>query len=262
VAIKYAECLARPVRAMPAGCACEEEACEYSRIRDSFQIECLTELPPSHQPPPGPSLCDLIAGKQLPLCPPCPAEPWVVLAEVTLPASPSTQINDSGIDNITVRRQIYSTAILQEQLIACCCRERPPIPAKVIRVEPPDGAEFDTGEGNLPRPPAAIDIFFDKSLQGATVNGNTIQMVRSEDGGPAVPWPGTVAYNDATRSARFTPRQPFETPPPILRLYTLTVFGDGPNQILDVDGQALDGNGDGSPGGNFTSTFTVTHILL
>jgi len=260
VAIQYAECLARPVRAMPAGCACEEEACEYSRIRDSFQIECLTELPPSHQPPPGPSLCDLIAGKQLPLCPPCPAEPWIVLAEVTLPTSPSTQINDSGIDNITVRRQIYSTAILQEQLIACCC----PIPAKVIRVEPPDSAVFDTGEGNLPRPPSVIEIFFDKSLQGATVNENTIQVVRSEDSGggpgPAVPWPGTVAYDDATRSARFTPEQPFGTDPPILRLYTLTVFGD---QILDVeDGLALDGNGDGSPGGNFTSTFTVTHILL
>ena len=29
VTIKYAECVARPVRAMPAGCACEEVACEY-----------------------------------------------------------------------------------------------------------------------------------------------------------------------------------------------------------------------------------------
>ena len=126
LAIKYAECLAQPVHAMPAGCACEEEACEYSRIRDSFQIECLAELPPSHQPrPPDPLLCDLINGKRLPQCPPCPAEPWVVLAQVTLPASPSTQITDSGIDNITFRRQIYSTAVLQEQLIACCCRERP-----------------------------------------------------------------------------------------------------------------------------------------
>jgi hypothetical protein len=125
LAIKYAECLAQPVRAMPASCACEEEACEYSRIRDSFQIECLAELPPSHQPkPPEPLLCDLINGRRLAACPPCPAEPWVVLAQVTLPASPSTQVTDSSIDNIAVRRQLYSTAVLQEQLIACCCRER------------------------------------------------------------------------------------------------------------------------------------------
>jgi hypothetical protein len=80
LAIKYAECLAQPVRAMPAGCACEEEACEYSRIHDSFQIECLAELPPSHQPKaPEPLLCDLINGRRLPACPhaqPSPGWYW------------------------------------------------------------------------------------------------------------------------------------------------------------------------------------------
>src|SRR5262249_33653907 len=86
-----------------------------------FQIECLTELPPSHQPPPGPSLCDLIDSRMLPVCPPCPSEPWVVLAKVTLPASTGTDIADNNIDNISVRRQIYSTAVLQDQLIKCCC---------------------------------------------------------------------------------------------------------------------------------------------
>lgn len=123
VAIKYAECLARPVRAMPAGCACDEEACEYSRIRDGFQLECLTELPPSHQPPPGPTLCDIIQGRALPVCPPCPAEPWVVLAQVNLPASPTSEVTADMIDNFTPRRQVFSTAVLQEQLIACCCGE-------------------------------------------------------------------------------------------------------------------------------------------
>lgn len=123
VAIKYAECVARPVRAMPAGCACDEEACEYSRIRDSFQIECLPELPPSHQPQPGPTLCDIIQGRQLPVCPPCPSEPWVVLAQVNLPASRTTEITADMIDNFTFRRQVFSTAVLQNQLIACCCGE-------------------------------------------------------------------------------------------------------------------------------------------
>jgi hypothetical protein len=48
---------------------------------------------------------------------------------------------------------------------------------------------------------------------------------------------------------------------PSRRIYTLTVFGAEPNRILDVDDLALDGDGDGSPGGNFTSTFTVIHVI-
>src|SRR6266536_515018 len=58
IAIKYAECLARPVRALPSGCGCEEEDCEYSRIRDSFQISCLKDLPP--QPGVAVSLCEAV----------------------------------------------------------------------------------------------------------------------------------------------------------------------------------------------------------
>jgi len=94
------------------------------------------------------------------------------------------------------------------------------------------------------------------------VNANTVRVVRPIDGGSAVPWPGTVTYDDATRSARFTPQQPFGTPPFVSRLYTLTVFGDGPDRILDVDDLALDGDGDGSPGGNFTSSFAVGDPIL
>ncbi|MET0214550.1 MAG: DUF11 domain-containing protein [Vicinamibacterales bacterium] len=117
VAIKYAECVTQPVRAMPAGCACDDIACEYSRIRDSFELSCLTELPPS---PTAPLLCDLISENSVPPCPPCPEEPWVVLASVTLPA-PGVPVADDNVDNLSVRRQLYSTAMLQHQLIDCCC---------------------------------------------------------------------------------------------------------------------------------------------
>jgi hypothetical protein len=134
----------------------------------------------------------------------------------------------------------------------------PQVPAKVTKVEPPEGARFDPDVGGtFPLPPDFIEIFFDKSLSQPTVNANTVRVARSEDGGSALPWPGTVTYDDATRSARFMPNQPFQTPPDVLRLYTLTVFGNTPNGIVDVDGLPLDGDGDGSPGGNFTSTFTV-----
>ncbi len=120
VAIKYAECVSRPVRAMPAGCACEEVECEYSRIRDSFEIGCLTDIP---VPADEPLLCRLIDEHQLPACPPCPVEPWVVLAQVQLPA-PGTEL-DGNIDNVIARRQLHSTALLQKQLIECCCGEIP-----------------------------------------------------------------------------------------------------------------------------------------
>lgn len=49
LAVCYTECETRPVRLHPAGCGCDEAACEYSRIRDSFVLVRLTELPASHQ---------------------------------------------------------------------------------------------------------------------------------------------------------------------------------------------------------------------
>jgi hypothetical protein len=129
VAIKYAECLSRPVQAMPAGCGCDDDPCEYSRIRDSFQITCLTEPPPSHRPPRQPTLCDIVNGRAIPACPPCPGDPWVVLAQVQLPPSPAAQLDDADIDNRAVRRMIFSVAMIQDQLIRCCCGERqPPVP--------------------------------------------------------------------------------------------------------------------------------------
>jgi hypothetical protein len=103
---------------MPVGCGCEEEVCEYSRIRDSFEISCITELPQSHEQGIY-ELCDFFAKKSLPTCPPCPDEPWVVLTKVTLPER-GVPIMNENIDNY-VRRPLFSTAVLQEQLIKCCC---------------------------------------------------------------------------------------------------------------------------------------------
>jgi hypothetical protein len=113
VVMKYAECFARPVRAMPAGCACDEEDCQYSRVRDSFQISCLTQPPP---PPKSASLCEVLAQKVLP-CPPYEISPWILLAQVTLPSATEKNmfIDPSG------RPILVSTAALQKRLIECCC---------------------------------------------------------------------------------------------------------------------------------------------
>jgi uncharacterized repeat protein (TIGR01451 family) len=130
LAIRYLECETRPVRIHPLGCACDDTLCEYSRIRDDFEIGCLPEPPDIKLP----LLCDLLGRKELAPCPPCPDSGWVVLAEITLPkavegtGTPSEsmpELKDQDIDNF-VRRQLFSTALLQEQLIDCCCEPPPP----------------------------------------------------------------------------------------------------------------------------------------
>jgi hypothetical protein len=92
VAVKYAECQSRPVRAQANGCGCNEQDCEYSRVRDSFAIKVLTSLPSSYSDPmPQPDSEGIIRcavdanGEPIPpACPPCPTEPWVILADVVL----------------------------------------------------------------------------------------------------------------------------------------------------------------------------------
>lgn len=118
IAIKYAECPARPVRVPPVGCGCDDTACEYSRIRDSFEIRCLAQLPNSHIPPASeiPFVCEALSSKVVP-CPSQPKDPWIVLAGITIPASGNLTTTD--IDP-SVRRILLSSAILQEQLRTQC----------------------------------------------------------------------------------------------------------------------------------------------
>jgi hypothetical protein len=157
LAIKYAECNARPVLAMAAGCACEDTACEYSRIRDSFEIDCLADLPASHAPDRGaPSICDIVSGQAFATCPPCPTEPWVVLAKVTLPASPTARIADTAIDvRPPVRRLVFSTAMIQSQLIACCCKDGPTPPLKTADLRLVKAASQSPASGRFP---VSIDV--------------------------------------------------------------------------------------------------------
>lgn len=83
LAIRYAECLTRPV---PGG-----ESLEYSRVREGFAVTVLTELPAS------PPSCELDTHR----CPDLSAQPWVVLAEVVL----DSNLNISKVD-CSHRRQV------------------------------------------------------------------------------------------------------------------------------------------------------------
>lgn len=48
IAIRPLDCATRPVRTLPEGCACDDSACEYSRVREGFEVQCLETLPDSH----------------------------------------------------------------------------------------------------------------------------------------------------------------------------------------------------------------------
>jgi hypothetical protein len=116
VAVKYAECDSRPVRVTGCGCGCDDAECEYSRIRDSYAIRVLSELPTSHQRMSRlESMYGLLWGMAClggkgRACPPCPAEPWVVLADVTLSGG-----KVSDIDCFAHRRYVASAALFYFQ---------------------------------------------------------------------------------------------------------------------------------------------------
>ena len=103
VAVKYKEVKTRPVRVQPVGCGCDDTACEYSRWRDGYEICVLPDCPDTHANPPDRDVI-VPSDNRIPSCPPCPSEPWVVLAQVTV--GPEGRIE--RIDNCACRRMVVS----------------------------------------------------------------------------------------------------------------------------------------------------------
>jgi len=117
VAVRYAECFSRPTRVHPGGCGCDEIGCEYTRIRDSFEIKVLWELPASHLQARKddeqwcrtvqaltPEALQRRHALPVPPCPPCPTDPWVVLATVYIPpanSGPSANGNNNSLQITT-----------------------------------------------------------------------------------------------------------------------------------------------------------------
>jgi hypothetical protein len=106
VAIKYVETPTRPVRVSPSGCGCQETSCEYSRVRDGFEINTLAACPATNQSPPDPKTFFSTEPATCPPCPPCAASPWVVLARVDLDSDGTI----TAIDNCSCRRIVLSAA--------------------------------------------------------------------------------------------------------------------------------------------------------
>ena len=133
IAVRYAECHSRPVSVHPAGCGCDESGCEYSRVRDSFEVKVLWELPDTHKqavladnawcttvqnaPPVEQERLHLFP---TPDCPACPTDPWVVLAAVRIPAQGSTDANGAPLGltvSTAARRVLLPTQRLQVAML-------------------------------------------------------------------------------------------------------------------------------------------------
>lgn len=132
----YKECEVRPVRLAPVGCACDDAQCDYSRIRDAYEFDCLDSLPATHGRP-GYDCNALCTGAICP-CPPCPQDNCVVLATIRLetsvkpflPAGVDTATLATSymvsanaplqIDNHTDRQLLYSTTMLQAMAMCQC----------------------------------------------------------------------------------------------------------------------------------------------
>ncbi len=109
IAIRYTECVSHPVRVPPIGCGCDDTGCEYSRIRDGYELTCKSEedIPKTYFTK---TTKEEIIGnlkEQVMPCAACLDFPWVVLALVTLEDGKLKTIDNSK------RRILLSTAALQ-----------------------------------------------------------------------------------------------------------------------------------------------------
>jgi len=132
LAVRYAECNTRPVRIHPVGCSCSDAACEYSRIRDDFQLALLWELPDCYKEAAKANeiWCEEIKKwfasastegtpslpMPVPQCADCCDSPWVILATITLPSNQKTPIADNDI-SYKARKVLLSTDAIQHMMI-------------------------------------------------------------------------------------------------------------------------------------------------
>jgi len=120
VAVRYVECVSRPVRVHPIGCACDEADCDYSRTRDDFEVKVLRSVPESHLAAKSrdKAWCDKVKSWKEPglPVPDCPTDfecddGWVVLACVKESSLREDKVTDKKI-SYAERRVVYSASAL------------------------------------------------------------------------------------------------------------------------------------------------------
>jgi hypothetical protein len=146
----YKECDVRPVRVAPVGCSCDDVACDYSRIRDAYEFACLDAPPGCGCGSKQPYNCEELCRGGIFPCPACTCNECVCLATITIrpdqktvypvDQQPATGLavradvtayqdpwsyTPMQIDNVTCRKLLYSTEMLQTMAWCQCGHEQP-----------------------------------------------------------------------------------------------------------------------------------------
>jgi hypothetical protein len=255
VAVRYAECEDRPVRVMSGGCGCDASECEYTRVRDSYAVRVLPKLPASYpdrmQAPDARAVWECVAcGRP---CPPCPTEPWVILADVALGTDGSIAL----VDCFAHRRFVASLAdfyFMCRPLRVGTVRIVDATDVNEIRMKAPKDALSGPSDLNL----RVIEVTFENALADPDSVTDASFKVENVTTTTVTPVPGRAVLAPAGDSVRWTART-------ILKIgrYRATLSGTSPDAITSEKGAPLDGeptqlpSGDGCPGGDFTFEFEV-----
>ncbi len=269
LAAAYSECYSRPVRVQSAGCGCDDSACEYSRIRDSYVLRVLTSLPTSYDDILKPPDIDDIFDCPRP-CPPCVEEPWVILAAITIKGK---TISDDDIDG-SYRRYVASFG----SFFFTCQDEKPQTDLlsvnRVAVLNPNQQVLAEMSPGNVPSGstpwsltvPAfeanMIDVeFVGAALDYASVVDGQTFIVRRQNNQVAL---GNIV-NMPNNTVRWILRSEVNAFGP--GIVTVMLIGGSSNTqpaIKATSGSLLDGSmtnqlpsGDGTEGGNFVFTIQV-----
>jgi hypothetical protein len=266
IAVRYAECHDRPVRVMPTGCGCDPQECEYSRIRDSYVFRVLNKLPATYSDPMpvlDPRSIWECRDRGRP-CPPCPTDPWVVLADVTLGADGKI----AKLDCFAHRRYVVSLA---EFYFLC----RPEVSAPLLKVGLVTIRNSDSPDAGFPlnsdpdillevpeeTNPNFIEIMFENAdLDHNTVKAGETFLVESwsQRDSSWTSLQGEISPTSGTNTIHWKYTEFF-----FPTTYRVTLVGAGAGGILSTAGSPLDGeflqppSGNNHPGGDFVFQFVV-----
>ena len=185
LAIRYIERDMRPVSVPGCGCGCDDRACEYSRVRDGFELAVLTELPDTYKAmrtQTGKASLDAAvsckAGRRGD-CPDCPSDPWIILADLKVSA---------GVVHVDCDPHRRYVASFASYWFAC---PSPVIPDTTPPIVPETVCHRVYGfqwEGLSAMPPALLDALQRGDLVEAVQLGlhdlGTVQFTSSESDNP------------------------------------------------------------------------------
>lgn len=290
ICLEFYDCKTEPVHTPPVACDQKEKG-EFNRIRDSFVIRvkrpdevcipptCLEYCPLSDDKLS--SIHDYLCGVLKEGCPECPEKSCLILAEITItPAEDPSQTPSIAIDPCSKRRLVLGNAMLYD-LIRCFHGDLPHVTTINWQSNGTTISWDDFANGIYKE---GVKVGFDRKMDGTTINANTFQlMVKMEDSDTGnyrydrVPGDVSYQYDGSTKSSVAT----FA----IISKWLVDVFfgysrirekggeflvvlkGDFIMSVGDecVPAKALDGDfigatlpsGNGTPGGDFESWFTI-----